>query len=37
MPDTPKNQAVYLQHTAQKPGLGLPIARVEALLHLGTG
>ena len=37
MPDTPKNQAVYPQHTAQKPGLGFPIARVVALLHLGTG
>jgi len=37
MSDTPKNQAVYPQHTAQKPGLGFPIARVVALLHLGTG
>ena len=37
MPDTPKNQAIYPQHTAQKPGLGFPIARVVALLHLGTG
>jgi len=37
MPDTPKNQTVYPQHTAQKPGLGFPIARVVALLHLGTG
>ena len=37
MSDTPKNQAVYAQHTAQKPGLGFPIARVVALLHLGTG
>jgi hypothetical protein len=26
MSDTPKNQAVYPQHTAQKPGLGFPIA-----------
>jgi hypothetical protein len=37
MSDTPKNQAVYPQHTSQKPGLGFPIARVVALLHLGTG
>ena len=32
-----QTQAVYAQHTAQKPGLGFPIARVVALLHLGTG
>jgi len=37
MPDTPKNQAVYPQHTAQKPGLGFPIARVVALINLATG
>ena len=37
MPDTPKNQANYPQHTAQKPGLGFPIARVVALINLGTG
>ena len=27
MPDTPANQAAYPQHTAQKPGVGFPIAR----------
>ena len=32
-----QTQVVYAQHTAQKPGLGFPIARVVALLHLGTG
>ena len=36
MPDTPKNQAKYPQHTAQKPGLGLPIARAVAILSLAT-
>ena len=37
MPDTPKNQAAYPQHTAQKPGLGFPIARVTGLISLATG
>jgi hypothetical protein len=36
MPDTPANQAAYPQHTAQKPGLGFPIARACAILSLGT-
>lgn len=37
MPDTPKNQALYPQSGIQAPGLGFPIARVAALLCLGTG
>ncbi|MEQ1828930.1 MAG: IS4 family transposase [Pirellula sp.] len=37
MPDTPKNQKEYPQHTAQKPGLGFPIVRVVALISLATG
>ena len=37
MPYTPENQKAYLQHTAQKPGLGFPIARVTALISLATG
>lgn len=36
MPDTPDNQAAYPQHTAQKPGLGFPIARACAVLSLAT-
>lgn len=36
MPDTPENQAEFPQHTAQKPGVGLPIARVMAVLSLAT-
>ena len=36
MPGTPKNQARYPQSTAQKPGVGLPIARVVAILSLAT-
>jgi putative transposase len=36
MPDTPANQAAYPQHTAQKPGLGLPIARACVILSLAT-
>ena len=36
MPDTPENQAAYPQHTAQKPGLGFPIARCVAILSLAT-
>lgn len=36
MPDTPANQAVYPQHTAQKPGVGFPIARACAILSLAT-
>ena len=37
MPDTPENQKAYPQHTAQKPGIGFPIARVTGLLSLATG
>ena len=37
MPDTPENQKAYPQHTAQKPGLGFPIARVTSLVSLATG
>lgn len=36
MPDTPKNQARYPQQKAQKPGVGLPIARVVTILSLAT-
>ena len=36
MPDTPANQAAYPQHTAQKPGIGFPIARACAILSLAT-
>jgi putative transposase len=37
MPDTRKNQKAYPQHTAQKPGIGFPIARVVAIVSLATG
>ena len=37
MPDTPKNQAAYPQPSAQRPGLGFPLARVAVLLSLATG
>jgi len=37
MPDTSENQREYPQHTAQKPGLGFPIARVLGVLSLATG
>jgi hypothetical protein len=36
MPDTPKNQAVYPQNPAQKPGIGFPIARFVVVLSLAT-
>ena len=36
MPDTPKNQAQFPQQKAQKPGVGLPIARAVAILSLAT-
>lgn len=36
MPDTAANQAEYPQHTAQKPGIGFPIARCVAILSLAT-
>ena len=37
MPDTPENQEAYPQSTAQKPGLGFPIARLVALISLSAG
>lgn len=36
MPDTAENQAEYPQHTAQKPGVGFPIARAVAVISLAT-
>ena len=36
MPDTPENQAAFPQNPAQRPGVGLPIARVCAVLSLAT-
>ena len=36
MPDTPANQAQYPQQKAQKPGVGLPIARAVAIVSLAT-
>lgn len=36
MPDTPKNQVAYPQHTAQQEGLGFSIARMVVLLSLAT-
>ncbi len=36
MPDTAKNQAQYPQPASQKRGVGLPIARVVAILSLAT-
>lgn len=36
MPDTAKNQAEYPQQKSQKPGVGLPIARVVTILSLAT-
>jgi len=37
MPDTKKNQQVFPQNPAQKPGLGFPIARLVAIISLATG
>ena len=37
MPDTTDNQWRYPQPRTQQPGLGFPVARVVALLCLGTG
>ena len=36
MPDTPENQRKYPQQKAQKPGVGLPIARVVTIVSLAT-
>jgi hypothetical protein len=37
MPDTPENQAEYPQAKTQKPGCGLPIARILVVFSLATG
>lgn len=37
MPDTAQNQLAWPQSGAQKPGLGFPLARIGALLGLGSG
>ena len=36
MPDTPENQREYPQPKTQKPGVGLPIARVVTIVSLAT-
>jgi putative transposase len=36
MPDTPENQQEYPQNTAQKPGIGFPIARFVVVISLAT-
>ncbi len=37
MPDTKANQQAYPQSREQKPGLGFPLARLVALISLGSG
>lgn len=37
MPDTAENQVAYQQPSTQKAGIGFPIARVVAVISLGTG
>jgi hypothetical protein len=37
MPDTAANQQAYPQSGEQKPGLGFPLARLVALISLGSG
>jgi hypothetical protein len=37
MPDTLQNQASYPPPQAQRPGIGLPLARLAVLLSLATG
>lgn len=37
MPDTASNQEAFPQSGEQKPGLGFPLARLVALLSLGSG
>ena len=37
MPDTPENQREFPQNPAQKPGVGLPIARAVVVVSLATG
>jgi hypothetical protein len=36
-PDTPALQAAFGQPTAQRPGCGVPVARLLGLFHAGTG
>ena len=36
MPATPENQATFPQNSAQKPGIGFPIARAVAVISLAT-
>jgi hypothetical protein len=37
MPDTPALQAAFGQSTVQRPGCGVPVARLLGLFHAGTG
>ena len=37
MPDTPQNQACYPQPDTQAPGVGFPLARLNAIICLSTG
>ena len=37
MPDTPENQAIFPQQSAQKPGLGSPISRLVGVTCLASG
>ncbi len=37
MPDTPDRQASFGQPSGQRPGCGVPVAHLLALLHAGTG
>src|SRR5919106_456959 len=37
MPDTPALQEAFGQPTAQRPGCGVPVARLLGLCHAGTG
>lgn len=37
MPDTPENQEVFPQQSAQEPGLGFPICRIVGVICLGSG
>lgn len=37
MPDTAENQAEYPQQSSQKPGCGLPIARIVVIFSLAVG
>jgi hypothetical protein len=37
LPDTPANQAAYVQSRTQKPGLGFPLCRLVGMVCLGSG